>query len=126
MTSMQNAIAAATASMKTFAGLSVEYRRGSSSTVRTAGLSRLEYDVTDSYGVTETVSSDDFLIDPGDLRVGADEVLPIAGDCIVIIDGGYERTFEVMSRDGLPCYVWSDPHRTRLRVHTRLTGESET
>lgn len=110
------AAAALGATLTNFAGQTVEYCRGDASAVLAAVHSRKSYEQSVGYGMTQTFDSDDFLIAAADLHLSGQPALPRAGDQIRAGGG----TYEVMPlSDSQPPYQWSDPHRQRLRVHTR-------
>ena len=57
----------------------------------------------------------DYLILVADLTFGE----PVEGDRITEEINGDELTFEVVSPGGEPAWRYSDPHRTRYRVHCK-------
>ena len=99
------------------AGEAVAYTRGRT-TIAVTAIPGMKRSRRDALGQTERVQQDsdpmDFLIDPAVLVFNGEQVEPEAGHRI-----GYAgETFEVMPRDGEPCWRPCDPAGTLIRVHT--------
>lgn len=67
----------------------------------------------------------DFIVARGDL-VNASNVAitPDKGHTITRTVGGKVCTFTVLPLGEEPCWTWSDPDRTSIRIHTKITGEA--
>lgn len=89
------------------------YRRGAEETPIRAVLGRTAFQSRNDRGVWVRVESRDFIVTAG--RLGFE---PQAGDEIEC--GG--ATYEVLAPDGEGVWRWSDPQRTAMRIHAKLTG----
>ena len=101
----------------------VTYVRGLDSVDLPATVGRSTFEQVDEHGVLQRTEADDFLISPADLVLDGQRVLPEAGDRIrEATDGGGTRVYEVLAIGTEPPWRWSDPHRTTLRIHTKVIG----
>jgi hypothetical protein len=118
---LHNLAAAGAAALQSFAGQTVEYRRGSSSAVLTAVEARGE-GARDEGSVTSLVyGAQDFLILAGDLEIDGVAIEPAAGDVIAASRRGESETglFQVLEEPGLPAAVLV---AGRWRIHTKRVG----
>jgi hypothetical protein len=60
----------------------------------------------------------DFLIAAVDLP----GIEPVRGDLVIITLGSETKTFEVTPYQGDPCWRYSDPHESMLRIHTKFVA----
>ena len=104
---------------KTFASCPVVYRRGGASEIVQATLGRSEAEYDDGYGGIVKVQCRDFLIHTADLILGDEPTLPVAGDTIEETTDGQTVIYEVMAFGDEPCFRYTDPYHTRLRIHTK-------
>lgn len=74
-----------------------------------------KYERSDDYGIKTGAFLNDFLIRFRDL-----EFYPVQGDRII----ADSREFEVLELGLEGCWRWSDPYGIRIRVHTKLIGET--
>jgi len=107
--------------LKTHAGRTVTYRRGTDTVAVTATIGRTEFEVDDEFGVLRKIESRDFLILAADLVLNGQAVLPERGDEIDETQGGVTYTYEVMAPGKEPHFRYSDPYRKTLRIHTKQT-----
>jgi hypothetical protein len=90
----------------------ITYSRGSESFTTVAVIGRRKPDTEDGQQrAAITARSVDWLIKPSRFEYSE----PQGSDEIKLDDG---RTFEVKAQPGLPCWEWSDPRHTFLRIHT--------
>lgn len=102
------------------AGQEVSYRRASASVTVNATLGSTLLQLGDDQGGVRMERTDrDFIITAADLVLSGAATLPEKGDTI-LHDG---RTYEVLAPGDEPVWRWSDPHRTLLRIHTKLIAE---
>ena len=106
--------------MQTAAGVSIVYTRGAYTVDltpwvgRTVFASNLEGNARIEWG------DRDYLITAAQLILNGSVVEPAVGDRITETVGGTSMAFEAMRPDtGEPCWRYSDPGRTLLRVHTK-------
>ena len=96
---------------------SVTYSRGASSVAISATPGETELSTLDVNGFTLDFHSTDFIFPAADLDFGSGVVEPEEGDTISYAG----RTYEVLSVPGARHFRYSDPYRTILRVHTKIT-----
>ena len=65
----------------------------------------------------------DFLIVADELVWNGRRLEPKVDDRILLQRGGMTQVYEVLPRGGGPPWRWSDPQKTILRLHTKLTEE---
>jgi len=107
--------------LKTHVSRQIVYRRGGDEVTLQATVGRTLLKVDDGYGGVRMVWTDrDFLLAAQDLVLGGRPTLPERGDQILETVNGQTRTYEVMAPGNEPEWRWSDPHRTMLRIHTKL------
>lgn len=111
--------------LKAAAGQTVIYRRGAASVPLSAVKGRSAFEVVDSGGLASTIESTDYLILPADLVLDGQVTLPAAGDRIDEVSGGITYVHELMNLPGVPAWKYNDPHRSLLRVHTKLVRTQE-
>lgn len=93
----------------------VVYRRGSGDVPLRAVVGRSVFRSQNSSGLWIGTSSHDFIVASDALGFE-----PSPGD-IIIFDG---LEYEVLALGGESVWRWSDPHRTAVRIHTKLIGEA--
>ena len=105
----------------------VTYYRGASSVSLLATVGESTVEVEDGRGGRLSYEIRDYLILAANLILGGVVTLPKPGDYIREVGGGTTFVYEVLapvmmdSASGRQtCYKFSDPHRTFLRVHTKL------
>ena len=97
----------------------VTYQRGADSVDVAATVGKTQFEIDSGYGVVETFQSRDFLIAATDLVLGGEQVEPRQGDRVRETIGETVHVHEVMAPGKAPCWRWSDPYRTTLRIHTK-------
>ena len=114
--SFQGEIAEALADIRTEWGLSAAYLRGDQA-IELNAIAKGDrvFKFVDNYGITQRVETTSFLI-PADVLKFIDAPRP--GDIIRQAFGDSVAEYEVASVNGEPCWLWSDPEHTALRVHT--------
>lgn len=118
MTLLAQGMAALTAQMLTHAGERVSYCRGSDACELYAVPGRSDLEVSQGDTVIR-IESQDFVFNPSHLVLGLQHVEPREGDLIRLRRGDLEFVHEVLAGgDGRPATF--DPHRTSVRVRTRL------
>lgn len=91
--------------------VSVKYvTRGGEELEVKAVIGKTLFQSADSYGMTATTETRDFIIDAEALSVE-----PQQGDA-VIWNG---TRYEVLAPSGEPCWRWSDPYQIMKRIHTK-------
>lgn len=120
MADMLNAAAAWLASQaKAHVASAVVYYRGTGSVAASATIGQTEFAQDDGQFGIRTFHSKDFIFLATDLVISGSQITPTAGDRITEVVGGKTLTHEVTSHAGNPVYRYSDPYRTRIRVHTK-------
>ena len=104
------------------ATVKVTYARDTESVVVQATIGRTVFEVDNGRGVLEKFESRDFLVLTQDLVLGGSPVLPERGDAIRETQGPTVHVYEVMAPGKEPHYLYSDPFRKTLRVHTKHVG----
>mgnify|MGYP000511424066 CR=1 FL=1 len=61
-----------------------------------------------------------YLIAAADLVLSGVQTLPQRGDRVVETAGDQQLTHEVIAPGQEPCWRYSDPYRTTLRIHSKL------
>jgi len=100
----------------------VQYCRSGESVEVAATVGKTVFEIDDGYGAVERFESRDFLIRSADLVLGGAETLPQPGDRIKETAGAKLVLYEVMAPGKEPCWRWSDPFRTSMRIHTKETA----
>ena len=99
-------------------GQSVTYRRGAHSVAVTATFGQSDHE-GEMGGMPVEIHSRDFLIDVADLVLNSVAVTPARGDVIEYVDpDGLTVTHELMSMSNHPSWRYTDPYRTKYRIHT--------
>lgn len=112
-----SSLAAMRSALTGSAGTAISYSRGASSVSIVATCAATDLQVTDVNGFTIDFHSTDFIFPAADLDFGSGVVEPEEGDTISYAG----RTYEVLSVPGARHFRYSDPYRTILRVHTKIT-----
>ena len=98
--------------LETVAGDHITYSRGSASFSAVAIIARRKSDTEENQqSAALTAKIVDWLIRPSSFGLGE----PRASDEIRKGDG---RIFEVRAQGNIPCWEWSDPRHTFIRIHT--------
>ena len=105
--------------MKTHASVAVAYVRGLEQVPVQATIGKTEFEIDDGTGIVERFQSRDYLIHVADLVLGGSQSLPELGDRIQETQVAQTFTYEVMAPGDQPCWRYSDPFRTLLRIHTK-------
>jgi hypothetical protein len=108
------------ARLKSSAGASVVYQRGTNSGTVVATVGKSMFQTADANGLVENWESRDYLLTTSDLPFGE----PRRGDKIVEVQNGISVTYEVTSPRGVPLFHYGDAFRSTVRVHTVATAES--
>jgi len=98
----------------------VVYRRGADSVEIEATVGSTAFDRTDEYGVIHRIESRDYLVSAADLVLAGQAVTPKAGDRITETGDTRVHEYEVMSPGDEPAWLYSDPQRRTLRIHTKF------
>ncbi len=115
MSGLSDAIAGLVTSLKSVGGHTVTYSRGSSSVSLTAVPTQASFEQVDEGGIVRWEAKD-FLIKASDLTFGGELIEPKKGDKI---KDENDKVFKVLDDGNLPCFRYSDPYQTMLRVHTK-------
>lgn len=108
---------------RTHVSRTVVYRRGTASVTLAATIGSSDGSVSLDYGARERWESRDYLVRAADLVLEDEVALPAVGDLIVETDGGKEFTYQVLQPSvEEPAYRYTDGHRIRLRIHTKLVA----
>lgn len=97
----------------------VTYQRGAASVDIPATVGSTTYEIDDGYGVVEAWESRDYLIPTESLVLNEQQTLPQRGDRIRETAGTRVFLYEVMAPGKEPHFVYSDPYRRTLRIHTK-------
>ncbi len=98
----------------------VTYERGAQSVVVSATRGSSSYDEVDENGIIHRHQTRDYIIRTADMLFSGSPVKPQDGDRV--LDGG--QTYVVASLSGDPPWRYTDAHRSGMRVHTKLVGET--
>lgn len=106
--------------LQSAAGVSVTYTRGAYSVSLTAVVGRTVF-ASNLQGAARIEFGDrDYLIEAADLILNSATVEPVKGDRITEVVNGATMVFEAMiPSTGEPCWRYSDPARTILRIHCK-------
>jgi len=99
----------------------VQYCRGDSCVQVAASVGKTTFEIEDSYGGLERFESRDFLIRAADLVQDGQVIEPQAGDVVRETVGSRILIYKVMAPGGEPCWRYSDPFQTAIRIHTKQT-----
>ena len=91
----------------------VVYRRGGLAVAVKAVVGRTWTRSTNEYGEWVKTPMRDYIVPEGQFAF-----FPEPGD--LVEDGG--STYEVLALGSEPCWRWSDPCRTAMRIHTKEIG----
>lgn len=120
MSAFADAAAAAFAALQVLEGVPVLYCRGGESCSVTALVGRTIAEIDDVSGlVLERIESRDYMIAAVDLVIGSQRVTPQSGDQVKEVIGGVPTTWELTQVGIEPCFRFSDPDCTVVRVHTK-------
>lgn len=101
--------------MRNIASTDIQYiHLGEEKTV-SAIFGKTKYERSDDYGIKTGAFLNDFLIRYRDLKL-----YPVEGDRII----ANQREYEVLELGQEGCWCWSDPYGIRIRVHTKMIGET--
>ena len=111
-------------SLKTVAGTSVTYRRGSDTVPITALVGNTRIELSDEYGGTTVVGSvRDYIVQASDLVLSATTIEPQPGDQIDETRGTDTYTYEVMHAGADTDHRESDRFGVSWRIHTKLIDD---
>lgn len=116
---LQDGVTWLSAKLKTAAGVTVKYYRGSSYVEITATPSLHEYEVVDEDGFATALTSRDYIITADDLVIATATTAPRPGDRIIESINGESRTFEVMPLAAGQAYEPLDKDGELITVHTK-------
>jgi hypothetical protein len=105
-----------------FMSRTVSYCRGKDSVDVRATIGKTVFEVDSGYAVLERVESRDYLVPAADLVLDGEVTLPARGDRIKETDGDKVFVYEVMAPGSEPHFIFSDPYRKTLRIHTKFIG----
>jgi hypothetical protein len=108
-----------------FMSRTVSYCRGKDSADVRATIGKTVFEVDSGYGVLERIESRDYLVPAVDLVLDGETTLPARGDRIKETDGGKVFVYEVMAPGSEPHFIFSDPYRRTLRIHTKHVNTEE-
>lgn len=125
MRALDHALAATQGVMDALQGDIISYRRREITIPLWAVVGESRFDSESTDGLTTQVRTRDWLIRADHLVLAGERVEPAAGDEIMAIELDGSRTvWEVSAPGGMElAWRYSDPARTRLRVHTREIGD---
>jgi hypothetical protein len=103
----------------------VAYHRGRDSVDVRATIGKSVFEVESGYAVLERIESRDYLVPVADLVLASQATLPLKGDRIKETDGTTVFVYEVMAPGNEPHFIFSDPYRKTLRIHTKFIGMEE-
>lgn len=122
MSRMREGMAHLARRMKERVGEPFEYVRGLS-TVVVSGWFGVTGPDTDARPLTPAVrlqaSKLDVLFEVATLTAAGVELPPREGDRVAYLGAGGRETYEVQALDDEPCWRWSDPQHTTVRIHVR-------
>jgi len=107
---------------KGFASQSVTYTRGAFTVTVSASVGKTNFLTDDGTGMQINYESRDFIIATADLILNGALTEPQRNDKIVQVLNGKTCTFEVVAPGSEKEWVYSDPSRATLRIHTKLIG----
>lgn len=117
MSLFSDALAGGLAAIARIAGDPVSYSTGEVTVALTGvvpGTTR--YEALTSNNTTVVAESADFIVERAQLVSADDPIIPVPGHRLV----HQGRTYEVLPLgDNEPCWRFSDPGHTRLRIHTK-------
>ena len=121
----QQALRAGMDSIRGVVGVRVEYRRGDSWVMLDAIPATSETASQESaQGFYSRVQMRDYLIDAEQLVLDGVRTTPTEGDEVIETHAGRRHVYEASGAgSGGSPWRYSDPGRTRFRVHTRLVSE---
>jgi hypothetical protein len=119
-TPFDRALGVMSSRLRTLAGVSVTYARGTTDSVTVmaiAGTSTEGVTLGDGSQITARVT--DWIIEVADLLLNDEQATPARGDTIVVTEGGRVNTYEVVDVGGQPCARLAEGGKT-WRIHTQL------
>jgi len=108
-----------------FMSRTVSYFRGKDSVDVRAAIGKTVFEVDSGYAVLERIESRDYLVPAADLVLDGEVTLPACGDRVKETDGGKVFVYEVMAPGSEPHFIFSDPYRKTLRIHTKQVDVEE-
>lgn len=119
MLSVADDIADALRTLREETGVAAVYWRGDTQiALGNVSRGRWVFRFEDEYHTTKRIETRDFLVAAEELVIGGVPVEPVIGDRIQETVAGDRITYEVVSVNNEPCFRWSDPGRTQLRIHS--------
>lgn len=108
--------------LKEAAGVTITYSRAAVSTSLTAVVGRTVFSRNIEGGAAIEFGDRDYLIAAADLTLSGVAVEPAKGDRAIETINGTAITFECIPPTGEPAWRWSDPSRTKYRIHMKRVG----
>jgi len=99
------------------AGVAVMLRRDHHRTPLTVWIGHTDAEKTVDGELVLATRIRNYLVDVTAYRINGQAVEPLRGDRITEADGA---EYEILPPSGEPVWRWSDPQRTRYRIHARL------
>ena len=106
-------------SVKATHGVTVVYSRGAVSATLTAVVGRTVFSRNTPNGAAVEIGERDYLINVADLVLSGSAVEPVKGDRITEVINGISLVFEIVPPLGEPAWRYSDPSRTKYRLHMK-------
>ena len=117
-------LATGLATIRSQYGLTVTYSRDTDDIENlAAAVGRSTFEGTNNEGLITQAQVRDYLIAAAYLVISDAQIEPRPGDTIAEVIGTTTHTYEVVApQPDEPCYSYSDPDKTQLRIHTKLRG----
>lgn len=123
MSSLSDALGALSLSLKSVAGTSVTFRRGSLSVEITATRAQARYQQDDqAFGVNRQ-KFQDWIVAAADLVLDSRETKPARHDVIEVTENSRTYKYKVLGGSGVPEWEPVDQNGVMLRIHTELHSE---
>jgi len=107
--------------MRDRASQDITYLRGMEQVTLAATVGKTTYDLVDAdTGAVQQVEARDYLFQAAELILAGSVTLPQPGDLIHETVGDAIHVYQVLAPEGQTVWRYDDPHRIRLRVHTKL------
>jgi hypothetical protein len=107
-----------------FAGKPVIYRRGEQQVSWRAIQGTTNFETTEADGMTVSFNSADFIGKADELVLDEEPIVgpvePKRGDRIWKRKGNSTLVYEVLNLGNTPCFRYSDPERSTIRIHCKL------
>jgi hypothetical protein len=118
--SIAAAIKAAARASERSGGITITISRGDSEILDVAcGLGSSTFETLGPDNSVVTVRSQDFLLRKELYDFGDGPVEPARGDRVTLSQEDGDHVYELLDLASEPSWRWSDPHRVRLRLHTK-------